>query len=387
MIWASIWICRSIIARTPHVEEVQVQNWLSTVQRFDVNIEVAPDAPEASVQAPAHIEVPALSSRTCKLHVLPILPGQLKARAFFVSPVSHEYCFHELDFAVTEAASTAHDLIATVRTRASQRSAISNPLGKDVVLQGYCAVKGLEYPKSVQVKAGSSLEVSLSYMPLLAKTIVAHLEYSAPELGKFVFTLRLTGQPSMPEQALTFSVPLGASETRTVRIRHFYPEKCDYAVTLPPDASQLGVMALQSVPAQAAPAGGVDVDVPITYQPTTVGQSMRCSVHLSSKDGGEFECPLILHCSEPTPQGPVRMTAAKGATLTFSNPFLTEAEFKYVCDNVSFVVKPSEKVKGRQQTGIPILFKHVPGTARTGKLSISCPALTRCVWVYYVMAE
>jgi hypothetical protein len=68
------------------------------------------------------------------------------------------------------------------------------------------------------------------------------------------------------------------------------------------------------------------------------------------------------------------------------NPFVKDVEFRYCCDNTSFVVKPAEVLKARQQGNITVAYKEAPGKPKTAKLTVTCPSMTTCQWVFYLEA-
>ena len=79
-----------------------------------------------------------------------------------------------------------------------------------------------------------------------------------------------------------------------------------------------------------AAAGGSEVWVDVTYEPSKLGD-VRANLIVSSNVGGDYVCPLYGHCVAPRPQGPV--TVKSGVIITsvpFKNVFTTSANFNYI---------------------------------------------------------
>ena len=380
--------CRQLRAKEAHTEELAVENWLPKAQRFAVSIERTAVPEATALRAPSHIDVPPLSSKPCRVGITAYAAEPLKATVRFTNETTGEFLTYDLDLTVAEAAPMAElELGATVRGCAEQRIAIPNPLAREVTLIGACTHRLVGFPAQVTLPASGSAAVAVSYRPLVAGEASAALTFKCPELGTYAYSLRLVGHKAPCTQSLAFDVALGRAEMRTVTFRHFAPSATVYSVKLSDSAAAAGFAAPPTLAAAAAPDGGADMELAVTFQPSQLGDAFRETVTVFSPEGGEYECKLVGRCVAPTPQGPMRAAGGKGAvTVPFANPFTTDAEFRYCCDNPAFSGKAGEVLKARQQAQIAFAFKEVAGKPRTAKLTVTCAALTPCQWVFYLEA-
>ena len=389
-IWMTgVALCRELVAKQQHVETLMVHNWLPKPQRFAVTVaRGAPDVPEATVLAtPSHIDVPALTDKPCKLAVTPFAPAPVRTTVTLTNEATGEFVFYKLEYLVQEAGPVAEvALIAPVRTKIRKTVAITNPLDREVVVTGTCTAKGVAFPASVTLRASGATQIEVAYLPLVATPAAATLSYKCAELGSHDFTLALSAQQTAADASLSFKVALGRAETRVATLRNFCPTATAYAVKLPADAIADGFSAPATIAAPAAPDGGADLEVPVTFQPTAVCEMLRRVALVASPEGGEYEVVLVGRCTPPTPQGPIRVVGGKGAAVPFTNPFKADAEFKYCCDNPAFAMKPGEVVKAQAQVGIAVAYKEAPGRAKTAMLTVTCPSRTPCQWVFYLEA-
>lgn len=75
------------------------------------------------------------------------------------------------------------------------------------------------------------------------------------------------------------------------------------------------------------------------------------------------------------------------AKIDFKNVFTADADFMMSVDNPAFVVKPSERIGAKKSTQIVVSYKEAPGAPKTGRLTVTCPALTQCTWTYYLAMQ
>lgn len=379
---------RELKAKQPHVEVLKVSNWLPTPQRFKVTVSRDASIPKATqLSASSHIDVPGLSDKDCKVTVLPFVAGKVATLVTLQNETSGEYLVYKLAYTVVSAGSIAEvTLDAPVRTLVTKQVVISNPLDRSVELRATCTDRLVQLPSgAVSVAAGASASVQVAYMPLLVSESTAQLALECAELGKFEYTLRLRGQPTVTDKALNFKVSLGGSEKRVFSFTHYHPDKAEYKCTFSGDAATLGFSAPLVVNAPPAGAGGVQVDVPVAFEPTNLTESAKSTLTLTSATGGVYECMVVGRCTPPTPQGPVKASGGKGGgSVMFMNPFLKEADFVYSCDNTAFAIKSGEKIASKKQISIGVAFKDTPGMSRTGMLTVTCPSMTPCQWVYYL---
>jgi hydrocephalus-inducing protein len=378
--------CRQLKSKQLHIEHLQVANWLPRPQRFAVHVERRSVAEATAIIAPSHIDVPALSSKLCRLSITPYLPTPINLSIKFVNETTNEYSYYDFDLSVENAGPIATLVLsAPVRTRAVQQITIANPLDREITLRGSCTHKLVRFPAQVAVPQGGAAPVEVSYMPLITTEASATLSFTCAELGTYSYMLQLAGQKAACDKKLTFNVALGRTEARTVTFRHFAPLPTVYAVKFS-GAGAACYSGPPTVATAAAPAGGADMELAVTFQPNNLGDLFGAVVVMSSPEAGSYECNLVGRCEAPTPQGPIKATGGKSAGVPFMNPFTKDAEFKYCCDNPSFVLKSGEILKGRQQANISWTFKEVAGKPKTAKLTVTCPSMTACQWVFYLEA-
>lgn len=179
----------------------------------------------------------------------------------------------------------------------------------------------------------------------------------------------------------------------------------------------------------ASPTGpqqGTEVELEVSFEPTSLGESLRDTLVVASALGGEYHCPLVGSCTPSKPQGPIDLSRVRGlrgraggqldacaqmpegaaavtllwaggctappasrhpilptdtpiascptpscpqgpATLPLRNVFPAEAEYMLSCDNPAFMVKPSEKVPPRKAAAISIIYKPEGAGGAGGK--------------------
>ena len=276
-----------------------------------------------------------------------------------------------------------------------------NPMDVDVVMTASCSNRQVVVPAKVTVPANSVVQVEVAYRPLLVSEATdASLKLESAELGLFEWGLRLAGLSTNPERSLAYSVPLGSRETQVFRFNHWLNDKADYKCSFRGTEGGGGgggaakASAFECVTSISAPpaggAGGAEVTVEVHFEPTSMGESIRDTLVVSSVTGGEYLCPLVGRCVAPKPQGPIECGKGSGA-VAFKNVFMQEAEFFYSIDNPAFAVaKPSEKIPSKKPTSISVSFKPDPAkgaTQRTGKLTVACPSQTSSPWVFYLQAS
>lgn len=119
-----------------------------------------------------------------------------------------------------------------VRTVATARVAVRNPLDTEVTLKGSTTSKLVTVLGSIVLPPDSVTPVTVSFRPLLVGEAEAVLRLECVELGVYEWVLKLRGASTPPEKAITFNVPLGARETQTFRFMHYLGERADYKVRL-----------------------------------------------------------------------------------------------------------------------------------------------------------
>jgi hydrocephalus-inducing protein len=131
----------------------------------------------------------------------------------------------------------------------------------------------------------------------------------------------------------------------------------------------------------------VEVEVEVTFEPSTVGEAIRDALLVSSPAAGDYLCPLLGRCQPPKPLGPVLLSKNAGA-VPFKNVFGQEADFVFAVDNPAFAVKAGERLGAKKATSIAVAYRAGGGGGErsTGKLTVTCPRMTGAQWVYYLQA-
>jgi len=376
-----------VSAKSRFAGVLPVRNWLPTPQRFKVTLDKGGDDPATTLTGAEHIDVPNLSEREYRYSFYAFKEGLTEATVTFTNETTGEYQFFKIVFKAGPAGLRGSlSLGCAVRQATSQLIRLENPLEAPVTLTSTSSDPQLAVPATVEVPAGGSRAVEVTYRPLLVGESTASLSFECAELGLFQYEVVLQGVPTGPETGLAFGVPLGSSEVQSFRFRHWLPEKADYTCKFRNGGAN-GCFTVQSTVA-APPAEskvGVEVEVGVVFEPTTISENFSDLLIVEHATGGKFECPVKGRAEGPRPQGPVEFGGAS-ASVAHKNVFLQDATFHFSCDNPAFTVKPSELIKSKQSVNVAIAFKEAPGLPRTGKLTIACPDHTPSPWIYYLRA-
>ena len=269
------------------------------------------------VDVPPHLDIPALADKPCKLSITAHKPGKCSLSVYFKNIATEEYIFYQLELDVKEGGPVDTVVLATpVRCKTNRDIGLKNALGVKLTLTGSCTTPLVSFPAQVELQPYGEAVINIGFMPLLVSEQEALLTYTCAELGQYQYTLNLVGQRSPAEATIKFKVPLGGCETKMFSFTNMIPDKCDYATSI----SQAGAIAFSCAPSVSAlGVAGKPVEVPVTFQPASVGETQG-TLTLSSPVGGEYTCVLHGIAAEPTPQGPVKVTGS--ATIPFTNPFM-----------------------------------------------------------------
>ncbi|KAK9824158.1 hypothetical protein WJX72_008157 [[Myrmecia] bisecta] len=378
-------IQRQLAAKAAHTETLRVMNWLPKPQRFRVLVDLKQAEPATRLTGPHYIDVPGLSEKEYKLAFFSYTEGATSATVTFKNETTNEYLFYVLTFTCGPPALRGTiPLQCPVRTRTAHTITLENPLDSAVVVSSSCENKQVVVPASVVLKPKAATDIEVAYRPLLVGESTVMLRLTSKELGSYEYSLKLKGALTGPERSLTFSVPLGSSETQTYRFMHWLGEKAEYKCAFR-NKGAVGFECKPSVTPGPAGLDGLETEVEVTFEPTSVGENFRDVLVVSSATGGDYECPVVGRCIPPKPQGPIDMVKNAGS-VPFKNIFSKPAEFMFTVDNPAFVVKPSEAIPAKKSINIGITFKEDPSKPKTGKLTVSCPSETSSPWVFYLRA-
>lgn len=382
---------RTVAAKSSYTESLEVRNWLARVQRFKVTVQLSSQSdPTAKFDGAEYVDVPSLSSREYKLRFLSYKEGTVDAWVYFTEQALGEYLVFKLKFDVQ--APTSLDTVplhCPVRQKAVSEVTVDNPLDQQTQLA--CSADHMQvFPREkVDVPPRSSAKVPVAYRPVLPGEKDATLTAVSHELGKFVFTLKLSATPPGPERALTFTVPLGSKQTLPFKFTHYLQKKAEYSCSFS-SKGEAGFECDRSVVAHPAGINGVPVEMEVTFEPTAVGDNFRDTLVVSASEAGEYQCPLYGHCTAPRPQGPFTMRN-NSCTIPFKNVFPREATFHLAVDNPAFSVNATEKFPAKKASSINVSFKEQKNapTSRRGRLTVTADqsiAPSTPSWTFYLQA-
>jgi hydrocephalus-inducing protein len=377
-------------AKTGFKASVMVANWLNKSQRFRATLEVEKGDQSVTFTGPELIDVPGLASREYKLRFYSYKAGSIRAKATFVNEDTGEFLFHALRFEVAPPEVVERfTLECPVRQQAVQLVRIHNPLDFPVELTGKCtaadgrAVPQVVVPASTELKPKAETVIEVLYKPLLAGSATCQLIMQSEQLGLYAYDLHLKSSPALPENPLSFSVPLGGCQTQLFRFRHYLPAKASFSCSLENGAATGFEVTSSTVTAPAAVnADGTEVEVEVAFEPLTVGDQIRDCLLVRSPEAGDYVCTVTGRSLPPAPQGPFSIRD-KGSSIPFKNIFAKAVAFTYAVDNPAFVVSKGETVPAQKGASIAVAFKAQPDMPRNGKLVVTC-AETATPWVFYL---
>eukprot|EP00939_MAST-03C_sp_MAST-3C-sp1_P000134 g134.t1 len=381
--------------------DLPVRNWLNSLQRFVVSIDVDEESKRATtfVRGPSNIVVPESSTRDYKLIFEAWTPGATKARVTFTNSDTKEYVFYNVVLSATDVAAGS---AGTLTFDTACRKVISRQISLDNPLAGVSDVKlpkewwrcGSKDVRVARVKHGAShLSFEVQYCPLVPTSKPSKVPLTLDlggDLGVYKYELKLCATPSSASMTLPFKVSLGSLQRGVFRFDSLAPESTTYSC-------KVGRPDIFTIPAQVTVAGAsnwrsVLGEVAISFEPNALGPFSDV-LTVRSDTGGEYTCVLKGECSPPLPQGPVTIRSNSATTVTFKNVFNETKTFKCVVDNPFFDVSPAEKdIAAKSRASFSVTRKKSSaGEASTGKLVIRCTGDSStkrsASWVYYLAAS
>merc|ERR1711959_349104 len=114
---------------------------------------------------------------------------------------------------------------------------------------------------------------------------------------------------------------------------------------------------------------GVEVEVNVTFEPSTLGTT-HATMLLKSAEGGDYIVNLHGECVAPKPKGPFEV---KGSfTLPFKNVFSEEKTFTFSVDNPAFALggaqTKTEVMAAKKDTSLAITYGAKEGHSNSAKL-------------------
>jgi hydrocephalus-inducing protein len=249
----------------------------------------------------------------------------------------------------------------------------------------------------VTFDGNSEGQFEIEYRPLLANNApIEHLlTIRSQELGTFKYKLQVTALEPSLRQTLRFEVPLGSLQSETFTFRSFHIAKCDYTCAVQkPDFFTVAKTVTAEALAPAVAWAGDEVSIPISYEPTEIGE-VRDVLVAKSAEGGEFVCELLAVCVPPMPQGPYNIAHGKSFDIGFRNCFSTTCDWNFTVDSPSFrVAAPTAKVNAKTSGNITVFFEPLaeaasaPNGIVSAKLFVTCASIPNIPpWVFYVRGK
>lgn len=379
---------RQAEAKQGTTEILDVRNWLPKAQRFRVSVEAPNVDPTAKFEGADYMEVPSLSTRQYRLRIVSHKEGTLEAKVYFTEESSGEYLFYNVRVDVKAPPSLSSvPLHCPVRQKAVGEISLDNPLDRSVTASCSCDHLQVFAPEKVEIPSRSSTSAQIAYRPVVEEEKDVLLTLSSNELGKFPYTLRLSATAPGPEQALSFTVPLGRRQSQPFKFVHYLQKKAEYSCTFS-SKGEAGFECDKSIVGHPAGIDGVPVEVEVTFEPTAVGEGFRDTLIVSHPEAGEYTCPLYGRCTEPKPQGPFQMRN-NACSIPFKNVFPRETVFHLSVDNSAFSVNPTEKLPAKRSANLSVSFKDAKGgsSSRRCRLTVTAEgADPSACWVFYIQA-
>ncbi|CAG5085222.1 Oidioi.mRNA.OKI2018_I69.PAR.g10844.t1.cds [Oikopleura dioica] len=377
---------RDIPAKCAYEEKIRVENWLKKTQRLAVEIEpIKPEKFDASlvVDGKNHIDLGSLETRAYTLRVSSFKEGLVSAKVTFRNPSTGEFIAYQVNFKFTQPKpqSETIKLSSQVRQLVSHTVSIPNPLPKEVVFTWDSKLADIIVPPTFHVPPLSTGSCTFDYQPLKTGQTEGTITCFTPELGAFHFPLLLTAKLADPEPVVSFSAPLGSSQTKTIRIRSYTRQKTDFIIK----CSSPQFMHEKSVSAPQSPPNGTEITFEVTFEPTQIGRQ-NCYITLNSNAGGEYEIPLVSECTVPQPLGPFSLRAKTQIPISFKNVFAESVEFHFATANGLFTVnKKKETIKSKKSFSLLVGFEGSPtDEIVTSKLIITRKDMPGIAWEMYL---
>lgn len=220
----------------------------------------------------------------------------------------------------------------------------------------------------------------IEYRPLAstAQPTEHLLSINSKELGAFKYKLVATATAAANLPTLRFEAALGSVQTETLTFKAYNAAKLDYACSM----KRVDFFSLpKSVPVDACASwDGVDVSVPIAFEPTELG-SLTDTLVVTAPGGIEYTCNVAATCVAPMPQGPFNFVQGQpGAQdVTFRNFLSTTCAWNFSVDSTAFKTSaPNATVASKAQGTAAVTFspqeEHLgaPGGVVTAKLFVKC---------------
>jgi hydrocephalus-inducing protein len=382
-------ITMTVPSKRVHTVRVPVTNWLTTPQKFKVDLEVTSTS-EADdklvLRGLDTMDVPGGKVKDYKMSYQPFKTGATTAKITFTNEETGEYLYYDVQLTAGDAEAVPEiRLEAICRQKLTHTIPVENPFSQEVTLQvqlGACAAWDITHPSTITVAPQKEELLALNLRPLIAGDNDVDVKLSCAELGEYVYKLKLSATAAGPEGGMHFSTDLGGLQPQKFRFRSYRKAPTSYTCSVEDDDFEGDV----KVDAPAAEDDdGVEAEVNVTFEPSKLGTT-HATMILKSSEGGEYIVNLHGECVPPKPKGPFDV---KGSlALPFKNVFSEEKKFSFTVDNPCFTVGPAKKqlheevMAGKKDVNLAIAYAAQEGYSAAGKLVASSPDAPN--WVFYL---
>jgi len=386
-------ITADVQCKKPHMQAIEVSNWLNEAQRFLVDIKLIEPADareEIKLQYVETFDLPPGASKEYKFNVYAYREGSARARIVLTNPKTDEFLAYEVAFKfVAPDTLEVIEFATACRQIATHPISVVNPLSTAVSFKCEASVPDLRFsPGNFVVPPNSEASVDVLFRPVLAGHGEATLKLSSAELGDYPYTVKMDASPAGLEKTIVFKAPLGTSDTvQSFRFLHYAQRPATYSASIESAPGHKGlasdfIVESKDIKAVAAAEDGIEVVVDIRFQPSALGE-IRGLLILSSPDGGDYKALLVGYTQPPQPQGPVDIVKGKDGKIDFHNPFEDSVQFSVQVDNPNFILsRRSFKLDAKKSESITVQFKG--DKQQGGRLIVSAPTKVSTPWIYFL---
>jgi len=386
-------ISADVQCKKPHVQAIEVSNWLNEAQRFLVNIsliEPVDAREEIKIQGVETFDLPPGATKEYKFNVYAYREGAAKARIVFTNPKTDEFLAYEVAFKfVAPDTLQVIEFATACRQTGTHPISVVNPLSSAVTFKCEASIPEIRFsPMNFVVPPNSEGSVDVLFRPVLAGHGDATLKLHSTELGDYPYTVRYDASAAGLEKTIVFKAPLGTTDTiQSFRFLHYAQRPATYTASIEAAPGHKGlasdfIVESKDIKAGAAAEDGIEVVVDIRFQPSALGE-IRGLLVLSSPDGGDYKALLVGYTQPPQPQGPVDVAKGKDGKIEFHNPFEESVQFSVQVDNPNFVLsRRSFRLDAKKGESIVVQFKGEK--QQGGRLIVSASTKVSTPWIYFL---
>lgn len=213
---------------------IPIKNWLKTPQRFNVYWKFDVEDKSVFINAANTFDVAGDSSKDYKLSIYALKVCNSKFTIFFKNPSTQQFVSFRINLTVTAADPIeAIDLSSLVRETTSKLVTLENPLPNPVEIKKEMItidsdVIFMSPSNGFTIPAKSEFGFEIIFRPLLAKQENSKITIKSPDLGEFIYTLKLHGQPSKSDRVMNFKAALGGETSQKFKFVHFGKKQSVY---------------------------------------------------------------------------------------------------------------------------------------------------------------